>query len=279
MDLLEQVTQVTLDALKNKMVVMPTDYFSTFKEHAGKYGLDLSDEEVWGSLAEASIVNAREITEKTEKNIHTLAESAREASRAIVDQDAKKLQEIDARMQAMEAEIGKLRNQIYRDGLTRVKNRKWMEDHLLNGALSIKQGGVLIFIDLNDFKIVNDTYGHIVGDKVLVYTANFLAKMLKSDLGRIPFEVIRYGGDEFIIYVASKASEQIERYFIAYQERLAKTELKAEVDGKKGTFRYSFSYGVVGIQEGDSFLDAVDASDRLMYANKKAVKQKFRSHF
>lgn len=85
------------------------------------------------------------------------------------------------------------------DPLTGVTNRTVMDDRLHHAIDRAQRSGskiALYFIDLNDFKIVNDRYGHDVGDKLLIGVAKALrACMRNSDT------ISRFGGDEFIIIV------------------------------------------------------------------------------
>jgi diguanylate cyclase (GGDEF)-like protein len=83
------------------------------------------------------------------------------------------------------------------DELTGVLNRRGFEAELqrtLDLARRHGETGVLLFIDLDDFKRVNDTYGHAAGDEVLRYVASLLKKSVRrSDV------VARLGGDEFVV--------------------------------------------------------------------------------
>ena len=105
--------------------------------------------------------------------------------------------EIAEHLKAQERRIGELENLATTDGLTRVLNRRGFEDalaHELSVAKRHGVGGVLIFIDLDDFKPINDTYGHAAGDEVLLTVATLLRGHIRDTdyVGRL-------GGDEFAI--------------------------------------------------------------------------------
>ncbi|MGE4062968.1 MAG: GGDEF domain-containing protein [Rhodospirillaceae bacterium] len=105
--------------------------------------------------------------------------------------------EITEHLKAQERRIGELENLATTDGLTRVLNRRGFEDaltHELSVAKRHGVGGVLIFVDLDEFKPINDTYGHAAGDEVLLTVATLLRGHIRDTdyIGRL-------GGDEFAI--------------------------------------------------------------------------------
>ncbi len=82
------------------------------------------------------------------------------------------------------------------DSLTKVFNRKALSTHLshLCGHKDLKHELHLLILDIDDFKIINDTYGHVAGDKILIFVANILKKTLRDG-----DKIFRYGGEEFVI--------------------------------------------------------------------------------
>jgi len=83
-----------------------------------------------------------------------------------------------------------LQDKSLKDGLTGLYNRRYLENLITN----IEKDYIVLMIDVDFFKKVNDTYGHDIGDKVIVGLSNFLQKQIKgSDVA------IRYGGEEFIV--------------------------------------------------------------------------------
>ena len=107
------------------------------------------------------------------------------------------VEEVTTHLRDQDKRIAELENLATTDALTRVLNRRGFEERLLH-ELSVARrhgvGGVLIFIDLDKFKPINDTYGHAAGDQVLVTTANLLRGYIRET-----DYVARLGGDEFAI--------------------------------------------------------------------------------
>jgi diguanylate cyclase (GGDEF)-like protein/PAS domain S-box-containing protein len=98
-------------------------------------------------------------------------------------------------------------HQAYHDILTGLPNRRLAHDRIEVSLAHVKRGGTklaVLFLDLDNFKNVNDTMGHEWGDKLLLQVANRLVAMVREE-----DTVARLGGDEFLILVAAIASEEI----------------------------------------------------------------------
>ncbi|HSH73000.1 MAG TPA: diguanylate cyclase [Methylophilaceae bacterium] len=105
--------------------------------------------------------------------------------------------------QSVEESLSKL---AYYDALTGLPNRLLFDDRLLQGILSANRQGsklALLFVDLNEFKPVNDTYGHHVGDMLLKEIANRLHQQLREE-----DTISRLGGDEFVVLLTSITSKE-----------------------------------------------------------------------
>lgn len=89
------------------------------------------------------------------------------------------------------------------DGLTKAYNRVHF-DRIYEEYLSKKSEFALIMIDIDNFKILNDKYGHQFGDHVLKRMCSLIMKTIDSDM-----ELSRYGGEEFIITAKNKSKEQV----------------------------------------------------------------------
>jgi diguanylate cyclase (GGDEF)-like protein len=133
------------------------------------------------------------------------------------------------------------------DPLTRLPNRYWVEGHLRDAIARAEKEGTmfaLLFIDLDGFKAINDTWGHAAGDELLCTAAHRLKEAVR------PHDcVTRFGGDEFVIVLeniadafdAAQASERIQRAFrrsirLSYGEYVVGTSIGISLfptDGKE----------------------------------------------
>ena len=149
-------------------------------------------------------------------------------------------------------EIDKFKTQLFGDSLTGVRNRKYYDEELFD-----KKCQGLVMVDVDYFKQVNDTYGHQVGDFVLAT----VAKVLKSCIRRTD-DIVRYGGDEFIIAFEDIPLEVLERLL----EKMRKAIEDVTIEGYPN-IKLSMSFGAVygnGIV-GKMMLGA----DEALYASKE----------
>lgn len=177
------------------------------------------------------------------------------------------LTELKRVLQQRDALEFQLRNIANTDNLTGVSNRLALEEYiryLENKPNQFKHTG-LIIIDIDDFKHVNDTFGHIVGDEVIKLIAEKLQLNVRaSDL------IVRYGGDEFLVLI-----EHInfpEAWAIANKilQEIGRSELYiAEL---KQNIRISVSAGVV--VGGASWMSLLEKADKSLFQAKANGKNK-----
>ncbi len=142
----------------------------------------------------------------------------------------------------------------YLDILTETYNRRYYEEFLADDTLN---GGVAM-IDLDDFKIYNDLFGHGVGDAVLKAVAATVKNCIRSI-----DKVIRYGGDEFLIVVPGAKEDGLRRCLSDICD-----SVKATVVDEYPAIKPSVSAGGI-ICRGETVRDAVVKADEFMYIAKK----------
>lgn len=155
--------------------------------------------------------------------------------------------------------VNKYKSEANTDQLTKLLNRRSF-DHILDKAMSLyKESNLyfsLIIIDLDDFKKLNDTYGHQAGDEVLRVFGSILQNNMRQE-----DSAFRYGGEEFAIIASGDKSENIE-LFINRIHRQVKDEV-ISYENKKITF--TFSAGLVCIRKTFSKDDLISAADQALY--------------
>lgn len=154
-----------------------------------------------------------------------------------------------------ENNILKIEEKIFEDHLTGVYNRRKIEE--LN---NLKNYGVF-YIDLNDFKIINDTYGHEVGDEILIIFSNRIKKIIRS----VDY-IIRIGGDEFIIIVMNCCDEKsAENFYNRVKYSLLEC---ANIGDLQIKIKASIGYALYD-DENTSIDACIKTADKNMYIDKE----------
>ena len=145
-------------------------------------------------------------------------------------------------------------DKLYKDALTGVYNRRYFEDEVKNQTESV---GVAV-IDLDDFKLYNDSYGHNAGDKVLITVVGTIKRCIrKSDT------LIRYGGDEFLLILPDMKRKTFTQKLKEIQKQINATAVPGY-----SILQLSVSIGGVVTQSGESIEHAIGRADKLMYLAK-----------
>ena len=143
------------------------------------------------------------------------------------------------------------------DPLTQIGNRFAQNEKLA----SLTGHYCITFIDLDGFKKINDTFGHDIGDKLLIETANLMQKKLKG-IG----SVFRCGGDEFIWVVRIKDPKQAESLLIQLSDLIVKIEQELQQTGWKDV---GLSFGVATSFETLNQSECLSLADQRMYKYKQ----------
>lgn len=159
------------------------------------------------------------------------------------------------------------------DQLTGIYNRQGFEKKLNEESNKT----TILYIDLDNFKYYNDTYGHHVGDYILVSFANILNKVIKNKNGY----AVRYGGDEFILGIPNGTNEEgvdVAKYiFSQINEESFINDINSFIK-KDEKNRIACSIGISTSLEANkaSILEALKYADRVLYEVKKANKNNYK---
>ena len=168
---------------------------------------------------------------------------------------------------SLEEKLVKLRKENYQDELTNISNRKYLES-ILNEFLSNKnikkQKIAFCFLDIDDFKYINDNYGHLIGDKVLKMTAKTLEKNIRP-----ADKVFRWGGDEFaLILFDIENNQQLSKIL----SRIRSLLNNSFINHNEETINITMSIGSTIIKADDNIESLTKRADRNMYESKKQGK-------
>ncbi len=183
------------------------------------------------------------------------------------------------KIKELEKEVSRLKELAYKDELTDLYNRHGFKDESakfideVKGYLEnpsrrenflIKSLSLVIF-DIDNFKKINDTYGHQAGDVIL----KLVSRIIKERVRGIDI-VARWGGEEIIVGLVG--SDENNAFEIADDIRKKVEETTIEWEGK--TIKFTISGGVASFAEGENFDDLFKKSDEALYKAKQTGKNK-----
>lgn len=152
--------------------------------------------------------------------------------------------------------VGKLKgyqDKLYRDPLTEIYNRRYFEDEIRD----MQNPAGVAMIDLDDFKLYNDIYGHDMGDRVLRTVADAINHCIrKTD------KLVRYGGDEFLLILPNMVRGTLRGKLLQIQEAIQNAKIP-----ECSRLRLTASIGGV-LSENETIDEAIARADHLMYKAK-----------
>ncbi|MGC5022582.1 GGDEF domain-containing protein [Micromonospora sp. DT47] len=166
----------------------------------------------------------------------------------------------EAKLGQLQAELAAERHAASHDPLTGLPNRRAF--YRLAATLLTEPGGqplIAVVLDLNDFKQVNDRYGHAAGDQVLISVAQRLAAFAGDNL------VARLGGDEFAGLLSSPS---VDRRWIDHASRRLREAMAAPIPLGGRTVRITASVGLAPVTGPTQLAEALCRADAAMYRAK-----------
>lgn len=165
--------------------------------------------------------------------------------------------------------VDRMKREISLDSLTQLNNRRQFERYLIEITKhSLDKKVSLIFFDINNFKSINDTFGHTEGDKALIA----VAQVLKSVFSNTKAFLARYGGDEFAVILRNDENE--------VRSSLEKIDASLAALSAHSPYTLSLSagYSIYGEENATTIETLIQAADKKMYYDKQEKKSCFSDH-
>ncbi|TDT68107.1 PAS domain S-box-containing protein/diguanylate cyclase (GGDEF)-like protein [Hypnocyclicus thermotrophus] len=189
-----------------------------------------------------------------QKNVETLLKN-----------NAKLLEEkVKERTLELEEANKKLNDLIQIDGLTKLYNYKFLTTKIkekIDNSLKTSKPLSIILLDLDHFKLINDNFGHLTGDEVLIK----LGKLMKNIIGNNGY-VGRYGGEEFLILLPDCILEKAVEYGELIRKKVEKYNFEE--------FNVTISGGIATFSKEDNSYSLIDKADKKLYEAKKNGRNK-----
>lgn len=208
----------------------------------------------------------RKIKSALEKEVQTLRETVRHKQ---VGEQAR-IESLAGQVKILRQELELAKEESLRDGLTGTYNRRAFDDHLqslVERNLLQRQDFALLVLDIDDFKKVNDTYGHPVGDRVILAVANTCNQMVRSD----DF-LARYGGEEFVIVLPGASRRNAAKKAKQICNTIHATQYTLDQSATNETLALTVSIGVTAFKRGDTATTVIERADQALYKAKNSGK-------
>ena len=203
--------------------------------------------------------------------LHSHLELARQRSQEMQDSAVALKAQVDAsrlEIQRLRADLDRAREEVFVDSLTRVLNRKGLDhrlEQLLRQPLAANGSHGLVMVDIDHFKRINDTHGHLVGDQVLAGMGELLRKVVDG-----PNQLVaRYGGEEFAV-VLPEASLETAAQVAERIRATAKAMKLRKRNAPDVVLSVTVSAGAAVLQPGESANDWIARADAALYRSKQS---------
>ena len=253
------------NTLKNLMTTF-IDRLSDVTEQTGEYHSRISEysQKIGGAN---NIAELSHLMDDIMRDTRAIQSSAQHSHDELVN-TRKQAHDAEVRVKQLEEELVHVSEKIQEDQLTGALNRRGMDeaiDREIKRADRQYTPVSLALLDIDNFKLLNDTLGHQAGDQALIHLTNVIKETLRPT-----DEVARYGGEEFILIMSETALEEAMATVTRLQRELTKKFFLHNNDRKLITF----SAGVALRAINETAEDVIARADKAMYQAKKTGKNR-----
>jgi len=213
-------------------------------------------------------INALQESEKAEDIANTLSSVIQQVTGLLSESKSfeHELKESSDNLDSLKVQLIHARSKAFTDALTGLNNRHSLNEKLeqLIGDRRFRGNGFsMLMVDIDHFKVINDTYGHLTGDKVLKAIAATLTKRTRdTDF------VSRFGGEEFIILLPQTSLNNAFRVAESIRTSIQKISVKTR-ETADSIHALTASFGVAVHREGETADELIDRCDKAMYRAKQ----------
>ena len=250
--------------LKN-MVTLLSEAVSTVVADNGTY-----HQEVLKRALGMSQISQLEDIRKIRTLIAREVEQLKEVVKQKQTQDRLHQEQLSKHVEALQSRLQSAVNRSLKDPLTGLYNRQGWDHEVFNACYTASVTKVpfaLALLDVDDFKQVNDKYGHQVGDLILAKVAKEFQESFRSE-----DYLSRYGGDEFAFILKTPSLDKAQKRLERLCKDLSKPTYQCSIDKTEFYLRISLSCGVSVFREDDTPESLVRRADQSLYLAKHAGK-------
>lgn len=184
--------------------------------------------------------------------------------------DRHDLESLASQVKHLSTELERVRSASEKDGLTGALNRRSFDQlihRMVEQAAVMGTGFAVIMVDIDDFKVINDTYGHPTGDRVIMVVVDKCRKQIRSD----DF-LARYGGDEFALLLPAASLRNAVKKARNIRKAICNTRYSLEDFAPGLEITFTVSMGAAVWTRGDTVQSLVRRADQALYLAKREGK-------
>lgn len=263
---LKKITNLTINDLLNNEIILPSNYFDKFNQHAKTLEINLDDENFENELNNI-IIEDFQIIESYMNFIMSstisLKDNTQNAKNAIVNKDIDLLEDVYKRIVLLENEIKSLNNKLFFDDITNTFNKKWIYHKFLDKNASFQENGIVVLVDVIDYSYIQNEYGELLANNLLIFASKFINQKLEDE--KLNFKIVRFSENKFLIFLldSEKQKKDILNNIINLEQTLSNTTLKSN----SGLFikaKYGFKISSFKIDQ-----DSKEIFERLLTQDKE----------
>ena len=227
---LKKITDLTINDLLNKNIILPSTYFDKFNYHAKELEIDLDDEKFKHEINKIILEDYQAIENYMNliaSSATSLQESTKNATNAILNKDIDSLNDIYKKMLNLEKEVKNLNDKLFVDDITNTFNKKWIYKKFLNENALFQQSGICVLVDVIDYNYIQKEYGELLANNLLIFATKFIKQKLKDE--DFKYEMVRYNDNKFLIFIEniSEQERNVINFVLNLEQLLSNTTLKS----------------------------------------------------
>lgn len=253
---LKEITDSTMTELLCNEIVLPSNYFKCFDKHAKTLDVEMNSDSFQKEISNLILDEYNEINSYVNvaiKTIDDVADLTLEAQDAINKNNSSELTKLHIQIKALQQELKNITNNVYKDYLTKVNNKKWLYHKYLTKEAKYKKDAMIILIDISDYDYISNTYNKLIANNVLIFISSYLRKELKSE--HIDFEIARYLTNKFILSINEEETEHLETIINNISGVLYNKTLKSN---SGIMIKPTFTYSISKVKKDESFHTSID---------------------
>ena len=265
---LKEITDSTVSELLSNEIILPSNYFQCFDKHAKTVDINVDSESFEKELSELILDEFNTINgyvNDAVKSIDAAASLTLDAQKAIKDQNTLLLKNLYSQIKDLQGELQDITDNIYKDYLTKVHNKKWLYHKYLTKDANYPKDAMIILLDIADYEYISQTYNKLISNNLLIYIAAYFQNKFKEE--NLNFEITRFLDNKFIIALEENDLAQIETLMSTISSILFNTTLKSN---SGVMIKPTFEYAITKVKKDESFHESIN----LLLKNIKDFKRK-----